>query len=124
MADTWGGPRNGIWAMTTSESDPGWLSPPLNLAAATHGTLEIKLANDQNPAADAVMQVFWSTVDSPGFAEAKSATVAITNDGTWSTYTIDLASLSSWTGQVDQLRIDPILSGDGHVIALDSVVFR
>lgn len=122
LSDPRGGPVGGRWVLTASATDPMLLSPPLSLDAASHGTLRVTMANNGNPPASSRMQVFWSHRRAPGFSEAKSLWIDVDNSGAWSTYTLDLASHPEWTGEIEEIRIDPILYGDGHDIGLDSVV--
>ena len=116
------GPVGGRWVMTASAADPTLTSPPLRVDAATHGTLSVTMANAGNPAAASRMQVFWSSRSSPGFTEANSVSIDIDNGGGWATYTLDLALHPGWTGEIERLRIDPILFGGGQSVGIDSIV--
>ncbi len=116
------GPVGGRWIMTASMSDPTLTSPPLSVDAATHGTLSVTMANAGNPADASRMQVFWSSRSAPGFTEANSVWIDVDNSGGWATYTLDLSAHPGWTGAIDRLRIDPIMSGDGHGVGIDRIV--
>ncbi len=118
-----GSPSGGLWEITVPGNDPAVTSPELRLDAASYSSLSVTVANDGNPAAASIMQVFWTRFGSPNFAEANSASVAISNDGSLTTYTFDLSLSPGWTGEIDTLRIDPVLSGNGNTVRFDSVVF-
>jgi len=117
------GPVGGLWVLTADQPDPMLVSPLFSLDAASAGTLHVRMANDGNPVAASHMQIFWSPADAPGFTEANSAWVDVSNGGGWATYTVDLSAQPGWTGTIRQLRIDPIQYGDGHGVGLDSVTF-
>jgi hypothetical protein len=117
-----GGPAGGLWVMSVPGSDPVWISPPVKLDASSYSSLSVTVANNGNPLLGSRLQVFWSRFGDPGFREADSASVDISNTGAWATYTIDLTLLPNWTGEITGLRIDPILYGDGHTVGVDSIV--
>ena len=79
------------------------------------------IARPRRPAAAATLQVFWQTKAEPFFDEAKSVTATVTNDGGWKEYTLAVGNKPTWTGEIIKLRVDPILSGDGHDVGLDYV---
>ncbi len=122
MEDPNGGPVGGLWILTVPGSDPALLSPALQLDAASYGTISVTMANDGNPEAGSRMQVFWSLASDPGFREENSAWIDVSNGGGWQTYTIDLSAYPTWRGEIDQLRIDPVMYGDGHAVGIDAIV--
>lgn len=119
---SFGGPSNGLWIMDVPGSDPMMLSPTLQLDAGGYKSISVKMANDGNPAAGSHMQVFWKRTGDADFSEANSAWIDVSNKGGWATYTIDLSANQNWYGQINQIRIDPIMYGDGHAIGIDSIV--
>ncbi|MBW2701222.1 MAG: hypothetical protein JRF33_10420 [Deltaproteobacteria bacterium] len=116
------GPIGGTWTMSIPGSDPVLLSPALQINAANYGSISVTMANDGNPADDSHMQIFWSLSANPGFIEDNSDWIPISNAGGWATYTIDLSAHPYWNGAINQIRIDPIMSGDGNSIGIDAIV--
>ncbi|MCK5806187.1 MAG: hypothetical protein KAI66_25370, partial [Lentisphaeria bacterium] len=116
------GPIGGTWTMTVPGSDPALLSPALQINTANYSSISVTLANDGNPADYSRMQIFWSLAASPGFIEDNSDWIPVSNGGGWATYTIDLSTHPYWNGAINQIRIDPIMSGDGNSIGIDAIV--
>jgi len=115
------GPEGGVWILQVPGDDPSLTSPELNLEAATHPTLHLVVANDHNPAATSTLKVYWDRFGEPGFREAWSASVPISNGGGWQTLDIDLSANPEWRSEIAHLRIDPITSGDGHSVGIDQI---
>ena len=115
------GPEGGRWILQVPGDDPNIVSPQLELEAATHPTLHLVVANDHNPAATSVLKVYWDRFGEPGFREAWSISVPIGNGGGWETLDIDMSAHPAWTGEIAHLRIDPVVSGDGHAVGFDEI---
>ena len=107
----------GAWIMNVG-NDPYVISPPLSIDAASISAIEIKIANQ---ASNTTAEVFFSTDSAPGFAPARSKGFAITNDGTYQTYSISFSGNPDWKGKITQLRIDPVAAGNQEVVGLMSV---
>ncbi len=118
------GPDAGLWILQVPGDDPYWLSPELNLEAATHPTLHIVVANDHNPAETSTLAIFWDTFGQPGFDQQRVVTVPINNGGGWQTLDIDMSAHDLWRGEIAHVRIHPVISGDGHAVGVDEIVFR
>ncbi len=124
MTDLGGaGPEGGLWILQVPGADPYFVSPELDLDAATHPTLHLVVANDHNPAGQSRLQVYWDRFGEPGFREAWSVSVPISNGGGWQTLDIDMSGHPEWRGEIAHVRIDPILGGDGHSVGIDEVAF-
>jgi len=121
MTDSNSGPTNGRWILLVPGTDPHLISPTLNLQAATHPTLHVIVANDHNPSASSVFQVYWERFGEPGFREAWSVSTPISNGGNWQTLDIDLSANPEWRGEITRIRIDPVQSGDNHSIGIDRI---
>jgi hypothetical protein len=53
-------------------------------------------------------QIFFSTVASPGIDAVKQKSFTmIANDPNFTTYTIDMSTVSAWTGTLRLMRLDP-----------------
>ncbi len=123
MEDRNGGPRGGRWILWVPGDDPMLLSPPLAMDASRLRTLTLSFANDGNPASTSRMQVFWKRRGDAGFDEARSLWLTVPNDGGWRTSTLDLGTHSQWNGTIEQVRIDPVIRGDGHAVGFDWIEF-
>ncbi len=121
MTDINGGPVNGLWILDVPGNDPYIVSPEINVEAAKHKVLHITFANDHNPADTARMQVFWDRFGDHGFRESWSVWVNVSNGGGWSTIDIDMSQNPAWTGEIRTIRIDPVISGDGHAVGFDRI---
>jgi len=117
-----GGPSGGLWVMSVPGNDPLMLSPQLNIDASAYSKIMIKMANDHNPADSSILQVFWTRSDSTGFTESKSSLISVSNAGGWATYTLNVGSNAEWRGEITQIRVDPILSGDNHSVGIDYII--
>ncbi len=120
LRDAYGGPVNGAWFFQVSYNDPQLYSPTLNINANVIKKITIRMANAFNPAQFNLLQVFWKG-SGQGFSEANSQVISVYNHGGWVTYTIDLSRNPRWQGNIEQIRIDPLIAGDGHWIAIDSI---
>ncbi|MBN2500375.1 MAG: hypothetical protein JXB38_06365 [Anaerolineales bacterium] len=88
-----------------SLGDDPYLSLPANLAidAATMPQIEIRMSVSAGHSA----QVFFATGTDLDFIEEKSLVFEINADGQYHTYTLDMSTVDTWQGTVDQLRLDP-----------------
>ena len=43
------------------------------------------------------------------------------NGGGWKEYVFDVGGNTNWTGEITQLRFDPVLYGDGHSVGVDYI---
>lgn len=121
MTQQFGGPWNGVWYFVAKYNDPQLISPALQVDARRIKKIRIKIANDHNPRKNAILQVFWKRSDQNFYSESKSKMITISSNGGWYTYTIDLSKHPEWKGNITNIRIDPILAGDGHWIAIDYI---
>ena len=116
------GPQNGTWIFAVdANGTPMLISPELTIEASTHSTVKIVIANDHNPVNTSVLKLYWDRFGDRDFREAWSKAVVIDNNGGFQTITLDMSNTPGWEGEIHQLRIDPILSGDGHAVGIDSI---
>lgn len=123
LTDTNGGPLGGIWTFTASEGDPQLLGPAIRVNADRYTKVSVKMMNNGNPAGTSTAQLFWKVNGVTSFSEALSKKVTVTNDGVYAEYTFDMTNDPDWQGEITQLRLDPLGSGDGHPIAIDYIRF-
>ena len=115
------GPQNGSWLFKVGANTPMLTSPELNIEASTHKHIKIVIANDHNPAETSILKLYWDRFGEKGFREVWSKTIAINNGGGFQTITIDMNNTIGWEGEIHSLRIDPILSGNGNGVGIDSI---
>jgi hypothetical protein len=94
----------GVWRLSLGAGDPQALSPTFSARAADYRNLRLAV---RNQTAGTDMQIFWSRTDAGGFAEARSQTFAIPNDGLWHAVVVPLEGHAEWTGLITRLRLDP-----------------
>ena len=92
-----------------NNSDPAMHGPESSFQAADVPKLYIRAAFDLDPNTVPIAQLFWASA--AGFSEALSYIFLVNNDGQYHTYELDLASKSTWSGLITQLRFDPIPAG-------------
>jgi len=99
---------SGALQARTTSADPAFFGPPMQVAAARHATLTIRmrLAAEGGPAFEDTGQVFWTTRSSSTSEEA-SARFAVHGDGNWHEYRIPLRPNVRWRGVITGLRLDP-----------------
>ncbi len=92
-------------------SDPMMVGPESSFQATDVPKLYIRAAFHLDPGTVPIAQLFWETNNAGGFSETQSYNFLVDNDGQYHTYELDLASKSSYSGLISQLRFDPIPSG-------------
>lgn len=121
MVDVNLGALNGVWTLTAPGNDPQLNGPQMRLSADRYKQVVVRMSNDGNPIASSIAQLFWRRNWGEGFSESRSVSVTVANDGEWGKYTFDMSSNPEWNGEIVQLRLDPIMSGDGHSVGIDYV---
>ncbi|GGD72523.1 discoidin domain-containing protein [Paenibacillus nasutitermitis] len=112
--------RGGYIGAAVSASGPQFFSPDnLNLSAGSYKTLRIKMKN-ATTSAKARLYFITDTDTTWGGTKVKEFSI-IPSDGVFSEYTIDLSSVSSWTGTIKQIRIDPVSAGSSGTFSVDYI---
>ncbi|RLB48514.1 MAG: hypothetical protein DRJ42_23045 [Deltaproteobacteria bacterium] len=119
--ETAAGPRDGSWGFTVPGATPMLESPELAIEAATHPVVRVVVANDGNPAPSSILKVYWDRFGDEGLREAWSRSATVSNGGGFQTIEFDMSSTPGWVGEIRHLRVDPILAGDGHSVAIDEI---
>jgi hypothetical protein len=113
-ADTKAGPGG---LLLRPKVDPALSSPPLGLEAARYGAIELRLAAT-TAARDA--QLFF--LDAAGRAdEGRSLRWQLAPGPEARTYRLDLRAAPGWRGTIGGLRLDPVGSGDGGTVMVESI---
>ena len=116
-----GGVTNGTWILTVPGDDPQMLGPAMRLNTSLYKQVLIRMENDGNPMAGGTAQLYWKRSGDSGFSGTQSVSIAVINDGGWRKYTFDMSSDPGWNGEIVQLRLDPVMYGDGHNIGVDYI---
>lgn len=95
-----------------STNDPQILIDKLNWNALDYTKFKIKCRYKHNASGNSSMQVFFAT-STAAMSGTNSFTISHNSkdtEGEWVTYTYDLSNLSSWTGTITSIRIDPFVA--------------
>jgi len=108
-ADDAGWPLQGALRVHLDHNDPQMIGPEQwwNASSLPRLTLRAAFHTHQNRA-----ELFWSVLGNPGFSGDRSVHFDIIPDGKIHTYTIDLASASTYSGTITGLRFDPVSAGE------------
>jgi hypothetical protein len=108
-----GWPIRGELAVQLTQEDPALLSPRFVTAAETAPVLVIEAAFAGVAAPRA--QIFWSTLEQPGFTESRSIRFEGKSDEGFHEYRIRLADSPEYRGMITQVRFDPADHAGGSV---------
>jgi hypothetical protein len=97
-------------------------SPLIALSLAERNAISIRLAND-TPASQ--LKVQWTTVEQPEWSEQNAKTFEIRPRSDFSVYDLNLSDKAGWSGTLQQIRIEPLLSaGESGSIRIDEITFK
>jgi len=96
-----------------NQDDPAIISPRFVASAESAPVLIIEAAFDGVAAPRA--QVFWSSLEQPGFVEKRSLRFEGKSDGALHEYRVRLADSPEYRGAITQLRFDPADHAGGTV---------
>lgn len=115
------GVSGGIVSFTSTGNDPRLYSPDgLSFDARSVNTLSFRVQNTSDRTAGAL---YWSRSDASGFSaqRVKLFSISASNED-YTTYSIDLSNIASWTGTITRLRLDlPQGQSAGAMMKLDWV---
>lgn len=95
---------SGIWTITSTGGDPYSVGPTISVASS-YRYIKIKLKNNTS---DTGAKFFFITNADQTWDEAKSKTfTTAATMGSYTEYTIDMGTVSGWTGTIRALRFDP-----------------
>jgi hypothetical protein len=99
----------GALHLTVTGPDPHLHSPAIGLDADANGLLLVRMANELD---ETLAQVFWD--DGGGWTGTHSQLFDVSaNDDAYHTYLVAVGDHPEWTGTIQQLRFDPLVSTDG-----------
>ncbi|MBC2595975.1 hypothetical protein H5P28_17045 [Ruficoccus amylovorans] len=112
-----GGADDAAVTGTVTRLNAAILSPEgIGLACADFDKLLVRLSNQ---GAARQCKVYYTTEQSPGFSEDKSAVVDLSApDGEFHSYFADLASTPGWVGTLRQLKVKPLADADSGVFTI------
>ncbi len=117
-----GFPLDGGLRVRVQRNDPQLLGPEQWWDAVSVPTLFIRATYHTGPGKG---EVFWSTVEEPGFSPDQRVEFAIQPDGKPHTYEVNLASNPKYRGTITRLRFDPIDSGrDGDDVRVEFISWK
>ena len=96
--------HNGVLQATSTNADPAFVSPALELRATRFTKLVVAMRS-RSPSGP--VQLFWTTVTEPATSEAAGVSAATVADGRWHRYALPVATNPHWGGCVTSLRFDP-----------------
>ncbi len=110
---------NGALNAQITGNDPNFLSPVnIEIDAAYH-YLTIRLRNETS---DNLAQIYFLTDDDATFDESKHLNFALTpSDPGFTDYTLDMATVPTWSGVIKQLRVDPVANLSSGQVVIDSI---
>ena len=98
--------------VNVNTGDPQMWGPECSFQAAEVPKLYIRAAVYCSAGTPTTAQLFWEKENgASAMSEAQSYSLPLINDGQYHLYTLDLSKNSSWTGQISQLRFDPVYNG-------------
>jgi hypothetical protein len=109
----------GRWVLKAPGDDPQLIGPAMRLSAARYLSVEFGMANAGNPVDGSVATLFWRRDGDADFSTNRSVSVAVGNGGGWQDKTFDLSTHPDWSGEIVQLRFDPVVYGDDHAVGVD-----
>ncbi len=99
--------KNGVMEATTTGGDPGVYSPDkLKLDPKKYTKVEVTMRADRHHRAE----IFWKT-NKGKFHWRRQKSFFINADGKLRTYTLDLSKHKEWKDTVEQIRVDPVITG-------------
>jgi hypothetical protein len=77
--------------------------PLLNVEASRYREIVVSMSVSAGTGA----QMYWTTKESPNFAEDKVVNIGIVGDGVMRDYVFPVAGHPNWKGTITRLRLDP-----------------
>ena len=101
--------KDGTLTMTFTGEDPFFVRSWVRIPADTYTKIKVRM---KLPPCNKEGQFFWTTGDSPGFADDKYMNFGVVPDGAWHEYEIPVATHAMWKGHpIRAIRLDPTTGG-------------
>ncbi len=95
---------------TKDHSDPSMSISGLKVSTSSFKTMEVRMKYDYEHTGISSLAIYFITDVDKSWNEKKVAYVkheAMSTDGDWVVFTVDMSALETWTGNVTSVRIDP-----------------
>ena len=115
-----GWPIKGELIVSPKQADPAILSPRFVCQAEAAPILVVEAAFDMEAPHP---QLFWSTLETPGFDGARSVRFDVVPGGQFHEYRVRLADSKNYCGAITQIRLDPS-DAAGGTVRIKSVRFE
>lgn len=119
----------GKWNFVTLSSggnDPQLVSPDMRVDADEFKQVRIRMMN-LNPAPNQQAELFWKRTTNNAtdttFSSTRHITRPISSDGSYAEIIFDMTGAPNWDGEINQIRIDPVIQSSGQPIAIDYIHF-
>jgi hypothetical protein len=118
-AEDTGFPVKDCWRLKVEEDNPQMFGPEGCWQAKDAPTIFVRAAcRTTNKTAE----LFWETAEKPGFRSEQSKRFAITPDGDFHTYEVDLSNCPTYRGKIRRLRFDPVEAGEaGETVGVEFI---
>ena len=108
--------RGGVLVTRATGRDPYMIRNSCEIAPGTVNTIVVRM----RVSAGASPSIYWTTSDSPAFAEDKVARFPLIADGQFHDYRVDVGSHAMWQGKtITGVRLDPTNGADKAEIGVD-----
>ncbi len=107
--------ENGALVARATTGDPAFACP-VRIEAKDYKSLIVRMSIDRGNRG----QFFWGGAGNP-VSERNSLSFDLVPDARVHEYVLDLASVPAWTGNINQLRLDPTAGPAGAAVRLDSL---
>jgi hypothetical protein len=114
--------QNGVISMAITGHDPYFVRSFLRLRPDQYSKIRVRM---KLPPCNSEAQFFWTTSDSPRFADDKYMNFPVTPDGEWHEYEIPVGTHEKWRGKaIRAIRLDPTTGGaqPGAKVEIDWIV--
>ncbi len=114
--------QNGVMSLTVTGEDPFLVRTFVRLQPDQYSRIKVRM---KLPPCNNEGQFFWTTSESPGFADDKYVNFPVIPDGEWHEYEIPVGTHDKWRGKaVRAIRLDPTTGGaqPGSTIEIDWIV--
>jgi len=109
--------RGGVMSARVTSDDPAFACPA-RIDASQYDRAVVRMKLDSGERG----QLFWGGAGNPE-SERNSIVFETVADGQFHDYVLDLASVESWRGRFNRLRLDPNSGSAGSTVSIDTIRF-
>ncbi len=115
-----GSVSDGVLNLTITGADP-FMHSPTGLDIRASDSWEIYLGMKNNTA-DSSGQVYFTTPTANWSQELSRSFTLVPNDTLIREYRIDMSSVPTWTGSIEQIRMDPVATASSGTVEIDYII--